>query len=430
MSERSVGEFGRRQVRRLVREVAAARVPGQALVDRMPTRDIERVGVEEPGEVDLQPVWESVRQLYRTGLHPAVALHVRHKGKPILDRTIGHMGGHLARPLDPDAIVTPDSLFGLFSGSKIVTATLVHALAEDGRVGIDDPVSAWLPGFGRHGKERIRVRHLLNHTAGIPDMPRLERVDEILRTGRMDLERLFDLRPQSEPGARVAYHPMTSWFLIQEIIERATGMGLREAARKRIFEPLGLEDIDYGAPEDQRHRVTRNVVTGPPIPQFAQKIFDRTLGLGLQQAIELTNSPTFLDVVLPSANILATPAAIGRFMQMLLDGGQLDGRRVLEAGTVQRAITEVTPVQLDGTFGFPMRYGLGYMMGGNRFSLFGLGTRGAFGHLGLSTVVMFADPARDLAVAFLNTGKPVVAPGMISWYAVLQQLVMRVPKRA
>ena len=75
-----------------------------------------------------------------------------------------------------------------------------------------------------------------------------------------------------------------------------------------------------------------------------------------------------------------------------------------------------------------MRYGLGVMMGGNRFSLFGLGTRGAYGHLGLSTVVVYADPARELAVAFLNTGKPMMAPGMLQWYAVLQHLAARVPK--
>ncbi|HMV70154.1 MAG TPA: serine hydrolase domain-containing protein, partial [Myxococcota bacterium] len=389
-------------------------------------REIERVGAEEPGEVDLSPVWENVRQLYRTGLHPAVALHVRHKGRVVLDRTIGH----LARPLvgDPGEVVTPESLFGLFSGSKVVTATLLHALAEDGRVGVDDPVAAWLPGFARHGKDNIRIRHLLNHTAGIPDMPRLERVDEILRSGRLDLEHLFDLKPQTPPGARVAYHPMTSWFLLQEIIERASGAGLQDALRARLLDPLGLGDIGFGVPVDQRHRVAHNAVTGPPVPAFARRVFDRTLGLGLDEAVALTNTPTFLDVALPSANVLATPAAVGAFMQMLLQGGELDGRRVLRAETVRRAITEVTPIQLDGTFGFPMRYGLGYMMGGNRFSLFGLGTRGAFGHLGLSTVVVFADPARELSVAFLNTGKPVVAPGMIAWYAVLQQLVLRVPR--
>ena len=63
------------------------------------------------------------------------------------------------------------------------------------------------------------------------------------------------------------------------------------------------------------------------------------------------------------------------------------------------------------------------------FSLFGLNTRGAFGHLGLSNVVVYADPARDLSVAFLNTGKPIIAPGMVRWYWVLQRIALMVPRR-
>ena len=106
----------------------------------------------------------------------------------------------------------------------------------------------------------------------------------------------------------------------------------------------------------------------------------------------------------------------------------MDGTRVLQTKTIQNAVTDVTPVQLDGTFGFPIRYGLGVMMGGMRFSLFGLNTRGAFGHLGFTGVVVYADPVRELAVAFLNTGKPMLAPGMVRWYWILQRLTMLVPR--
>ncbi len=77
-----------------------------------------------------------------------------------------------------------------------------------------------------------------------------------------------------------------------------------------------------------------------------------------------------------------------------------------------------------------MRYGLGVMMGGTAFSLFGLNTAGAYGHLGLSNVVVYADPSRELAVAFLNTGKPMLAPGMVQWYAVLQRIANLVPRTA
>jgi CubicO group peptidase (beta-lactamase class C family) len=414
-------------VRQIARNLAAVRIPGQSLVSRKPTRDVERFGAEEAGEIDLDPVWETVRQLYRTGLHPAIALSVRHKGKLVIDRTIGHLR-HPPGGGDPGPVVTPDTLFNLFSATKIVTATLVHALVDDGLLDLDKPAVHYLPDFARHGKQDILLRHLLNHTAGIPDMPKMERFEELLKSGRMDLDLLYDLRPQTTPGARVAYHAMTSWFLVQEIIERATGMGLRQALRQRILDPLGFKHLDYGVLPDLVPQVANHAVTGPKVPAFATKIFDRNIGVSLDRAVQATNDADFLTTVLPSANCIGTPSEVSRFMQLLLQGGELDGVRVMSEAAIHRATTEVTRVQLDGTFGFPMRYGLGYMMGGNRFSLFGLGTRGAFGHLGLSNVVVYADPSRELSVAFLNTGKPILAPGMLTWYAALQQIVMRVPR--
>ena len=127
--------------------------------------------------------------------------------------------------------------------------------------------------------------------------------------------------------------------------------------------------------------------------------------------------------------MVSTAADYARFLQMFANGGQLDGVRVLQPETVHRMVTEVTPRQIDSTFGFPVRYGLGVMMGGTRFSLFGLNTAGAYGHLGLSNVVVYADPARELSVAFLNTGKPILAPGMLRWYWVLQRIALMVPRQ-
>ena len=144
--------------------------------------------------------------------------------------------------------------------------------------------------------------------------------------------------------------------------------------------------------------------------------------------IEITNEHSFLTGLHPSANIIGTARETSRFMQLLLNGGELDGVRVLEEATVQKAFTELPPIQSDGTFLFPMRYGLGMMMGNAGFSLFGLGTEGAFGHLGFSNVVVYADPHRDLAVAFLNSGKPMLAPGMLRWAWSLQRIVSSVAR--
>lgn len=396
-------------------------------VKRFRSRDVTSIGRESPGSLDVEPIWTEVRRMYATGLHPAIALHVVHKGEVVLDRTVGHLVN------DPDgslgAQATPDHLFNLFSASKIVTAALVQALVDDGVLDLHKRVTHWVPEFGRHGKDRIRLRHLLDHTGGIPDMPKGFDLDAALEVGKPPMEAIWDVKPLSRPGERVAYSPVIAWFVIQEIIERATGRELRGLLRERLLDPLGIQTLDYGVREDQLDQVAQHAVTGPPVPGIMAEIFDRSIGLPYADAVKLTNDPRFLTGVLPSANVIGTPRDVGRFLQMMLNGGELDGTRVLSEAAVARMTTIHTPRQFDGTFGMPMKYGLGVMMGGTAFSLFGLDTKGAYGHLGLSTVVVYADPARDLAVVFLNTGKPMADLGMVRWYWVLQRMAATFPRR-
>lgn len=407
--------------------IGRRRLGWQEVVPRFPTSAVTRIGQEEP-EVDFPTtaIWREVKQLYRSGLHPAIALNIRHRGRVVMDRSIGHVDNPPGGPTG--AVATPDTLFSLFSASKIVTAALVQAMVEDGLLDLDQRVVHYLPDFGRHGKEGVTIRHLLNHTAGIPDMPPLDDLEGSLDRGQVDLEPLYDLKPLTAPGTWVAYHSLTAWFLIQRILEDLTGTDLRTLLHRRLLDPAGITPMSYGVPPERMGEVARHAVTGPPVPGLMDRIFERNIGLDLRSAIALTNQAGFLTNILPSGNVVATPRATTDFMQLLLNEGRLHGVQVLQRASVRRMTSQVTRAQLDGTFGFPMRYGLGVMMGGNRFSLFGLGTRGAYGHLGLSNVVVYADPSRELAVSFLNTGKPLMAPGMVQWYAVLQHIVARVPR--
>ncbi|MCP4922148.1 MAG: beta-lactamase family protein [Proteobacteria bacterium] len=391
-------------------------------------RGVTRSADEAETRVKVDAIWSGVEQLYESGLYPAIGLNIRHRGEVILDRTIGHVDNPPEG--EAGAVATPqDTLFGLFSASKLLTALLVHALHEDGLLHVDDFVCSHLPGFERHGKHGIRIRHLLSHTAGIPDMPADIDAEAVIESGALDVEDLFDLRPQSAPGRRNAYHAVTAFQLLAGICERASGVELRELARRRLLAPLGFEHMCYGVGAQDYGRVAKHYRTGPPIAPMMKRIFERSIGIDVDRAVELSNSEKFLSSVIPSANVCTTGREMTRFLQLLLNGGELDGTRVLRPETIARATTASTGVQLDGTFGFPMRYSLGMMMGGNRFSLFGLTTRGAFGHLGFSNVVVYGDPSRDLAVSFLNTGKPMLAPGMVRWYWVLQQIALAVPRK-
>ena len=411
-----------------VRRVIGA--PFRGLQTTLPTDnalDFVRIGEEAPTSLDREGFWSDVVRLYKTGLHPAVGLCLRHRGEVILDRTIGHL--HHEPNQVPGPVVSPDTPFNLFSASKILTGVITLAMQEDGLLDIEKPVAHYFPQFGKHGKERITLRHLLNHTAGLPDMPRGIDPVAVMTTGHVPWDAVCDLPIQSDPGTKVAYHPVTGAVLLQEVCERVSGKDLCTLAAERILNPIGITDMNYGVAPHRVEEVAKHTLTGPPVPAAISNIFTRTVGVSLDQAVTLTNTPEFLTSVLPSANVITTGRSASRFMQMLLNGGTLDGVRVLRPETVRRATTDVTSLTLDGTFGFPMRYGLGLMMGGKRFSLFGLNTKRAFGHLGFTNVVVYADPARDLTVSFMNTGKPMLAPGMLRWYWVLQRLALKVPQR-
>ena len=411
---------------RLVR--ARPRLGLQGRLKVPPSPSVSRIGEEVATHLPVEAWWSHAQRLYSTGLHPAVALHIRHHGRPILDRTVGHLVHEPGEA--PDTVVTPETLFHLFSATKVITATLILALVDDGLLDLDTPVEAWLPGFALHGKSKIRLRNLLDHTAGISQMPALGgEAEAMLAAGKMDLERLFDLKPSHAPGRDVAYHAMTSWFLLQAVVEQVTGRPLADVLRTRLLEPLGLTRPMYGVPKGEEPLVARHALTGLTPPAFMAKTFEQSVGLPYAEAIRWSNSDAFLATTLPSANAVARPREVTAFLQMLLDEGRApDGTQLIRPETVRKLHTEASPIQSDSILKLPMRYGLGVMLGSRRWSMYGAGTKGAFGHLGLSNVVAYADPSRDLSVALITTGKPLASPGMVTWYALLTNIASRTPR--
>jgi CubicO group peptidase (beta-lactamase class C family) len=397
---------------------------------------VTRVGEEAPdGTTGLRPglvdrVWRDVVSLYETGLHPAVALCIRHRGEVVLDRTVGHSRGNaVGAPLGgPRSVATPDTLFNLFSATKMVTAMLVHLAAERRLLSVDDPVCRYIPEFAANGKEDITIRHVMTHTAGVEDLPKGALDYEVLENPEPMIRAICDASPKSAPGANVAYHAISGGFLLGEILRRTDGRDVRTMLREEVTGPLGLEDFDYGVPAHRTHEVAEHTFTGLTLPGPIAGKFESCAGISAQDAVTISNEDAFLTGVIPSANLITTPRQATRFLQLLMNGGTLNNQRIFRRETIQAAILERTRAQLDSTFGFPIRYGLGFMLGGRRFSLFGLNTPTVFGHLGFTNVVVWADPERELSVAFLNTGKPFLDPGMLRWYWAMQRLAIEIPR--
>jgi CubicO group peptidase (beta-lactamase class C family) len=380
---------------------------------------------------DVDAIWKSVVRLYETRLQPAMALCVRRRGVVVLDRAIGHLRGNA--PDDAkDAPRTPirhDSLFNFFSASKAVTAMVIHLLDERGLLHLDDAVVEYFPEFGRNGKEDVTLRQLLTHRAGIPNVPQAKVDVGLLSDPERLLGVLCDAKPLSVPGRRLAYHALTGGFVLGEVVRRVAGRDIRRVLREDILGPLGFATFDYGVPAARANEVAVNAFTGLPAFPPQSWALERALGIGVREATALSNDPRFLTAVVPSGNVIGTANEASRFFQLLLEEGELDGVRVFERRTVRRAVREQSYLEIDSFLGMPVRYGTGFMLGAEHFTPYGPHTPKAFGHVGFTNVIAWADPERELSVGLMTSGKPFVTPGQIAWLRVART-ISRVCARA
>jgi CubicO group peptidase (beta-lactamase class C family) len=392
--------------------------------------DDPRVGGVEPQAVE--EIWQSVERLYRSGIHPAIQLCIRRRGKVLLDRSIGHARGN--GPADPpDAgkvLATTETPFNIYSASKAVTAMVIHLLDQRHALHLDDTVSYYIPEYAKHGKERITIRQVLTHRAGVPNIPR-EAIDlDRLNDPDWVLGFLCEAVPLWRPGRLIGYHAITGGFILGEVVKRITGKDIRTVLADEILQPLGFRWGNYGVPADDVPKVALAYVTGPPVLPPLSGMLQRALAVPIHDAVELSNDPRFMTAIVPAGNVITTANELSRFFQLLLDGGELDGVRIFEPRTIHRATAEQSYLEFDLTLGFPLRYGMGFMLGGQWLSLYGPDTEHVFGHLGFTNIVGWADPQRQVAGALMTSGKPVLYPQIYYLFDIMRQIGRACPKTA
>ncbi|MBI4516484.1 MAG: beta-lactamase family protein [Deltaproteobacteria bacterium] len=380
--------------------------------------------------LDVARVWRAVEQLYRSGIHPAIQLCVRRHGEVLIDRAIGHAAGN--GPDDPPEakklLATPATPFNVFSASKAVTAMLIHLLDQRHLIHLDDPVCEYIPEFGSHHKQWITIRHLLTHRAGIPNVP--PQALDLDHLGDRDtvVRIMCEAEPTSRAGRQLAYHAISGGFVLGEVVHRVTGNDIRALLDQEIRRPLGFRWLSYGVPRREAKSVALNYFTGlvPVWPLSA--VLQRAFGLDFPAIAAVANDTRFLTGIIPSANIIATANELSRFYQLLLNGGELDGVHIFEPRTVRRATSEQSYLEMDFTLGFPFRYGMGFMLGAKLFSLYGPDTEHAYGHLGFTNIVAWADPERQVAAALMTSGKPLVYPELYYAWDIMRQVGRACPK--
>jgi CubicO group peptidase (beta-lactamase class C family) len=284
-------------------------------------------------------------------------------------------------------------------------ATVLHRLVDKGLVDYDEPVATYWPEFAANGKDRITIRHLLSHSAG------LHRLRGVIDDAHLMLDwthvtaALAAQAPAWEPGTRFGYHGITYGFLVGEVIRRVTGTTVHEAVQKEIVEPLDLDGMFIATPPDHRHRLAELIMSFGDT-QRTERIASWMERIAwLRPAVEAFMVVNFDRLVLgdriheselPALNGCFTARSLARMYAALAGGGELDGRRFLSRETLRRA-TEVQTTARDVVVGFPMRWRLGY----HRAATTRGGLPSGFGHFGFGGSGAWADTDRNLSVAMV-----------------------------
>ena len=315
-----------------------------------------------------------------------------------------------------------DTMSICYSGTKGIAATAIHMLATEGRIDYEAPVAEYWPEFGCNGKERITVRQLLSHQAGLHKLAHL--VDQITDILDWDLivSRLEKTEPDFDPGTANAYQAVTFGWLVGELIRRISGLTVPEFVAKRIAQPLGLDGLYIGDADTQLQRIpdfvglpdlqrthARPLSMDYRVPFWIRGERLRDLwrrGLTPKNAKQLYTHPAFWRACLPAMNGVATARSLAKMYAMLAMGGALDGVRYVSEDIIRKA-SEVQTRRADRVAIYPLHWKLGY----HRADASILAVPAAFGHFGLGGAGGWANPELKLSFAFLHSGFPVTIVG-------------------
>jgi CubicO group peptidase (beta-lactamase class C family) len=324
----------------------------------------------------LQHLDRLIRRHIEEGRYPGAQIALARHGQLVVFRSYGD-----ARILPTREPASDDTLFLLFSQTKVLTSAAVWTLVEEGKLSFMDRIADHLPEFAQHGKGEITLHQVMTHQAGFPsgDVTRETWTDH----ARMRSE-VCGFSLDWTPGTRLQYHPRAAHLTQAMVIEAVTGQDYRDVIREKVLAPLGLcSEIFVGVPLSEQGRCADT---------YAQEQRD--------------NSPEFRAAGLPSGGGYATARGMAAFYQMLLGGGRLGTVRVLSPRLVSYVTRNHTGERGDDAMGgIPMHRGLGPHVRGDSDRIRGLGTiaaPSAFGHGGAGTSYSWADPTSGVSFTYLT----------------------------
>lgn len=335
---------------------------------------------------------------------------VMRRGKVVYRHAFGH------RDREANSVMTPDAIFRIASQSKALTSVGIMILQEEGKLTISDPVSKFIPEFANStvavpkdgggydvvkAKRQITLRDLLTHTAGVSygGGPARDRWEAAKITGFYfsdrdepvgeTIKRMAALPMDAHPGEKYIYGYSTD--ILGAVIERASGMTFDKFLEEKIFKPLGMKDTSFYLPQSKLDRLA--------------VVYSWNNGKAERAPVEGTIASQGHYVNGPrksfsgGAGLLSTAEDYARFLQALLNGGELNGRRILSRKSVEL-------MTVDHLRGLDFRPGQGFGLGFSVVKDLGVygapSTVGEYGWGGAYHTNYWVDPKEQLVVVYMT----------------------------
>ncbi len=313
---------------------------------------LERASPESVGmsAAALAAMKADMQGLVDTQKRAGIVYAVARNGKLIALEAMG------MRDMDKKLPMTPDTIFRLASMSRTLTGATILSLVDDGKLQLSDPVSKYIPEFGttqviksvdgdnvvtEPQKTPLTIEHLFTYTSGLgyggswPKSIPLEqsKIIDLSSTLEVGIRRLAAFPLLYQPGDK--WHYGFSGDVLGRVAEVASGEPLDVFLQQRMFDKIGMKDTHFSVPENDLGRFAE--VYGPNGSEKLANISAKVANLS-----SFTKPGTFFSA---GGGLVSTVPDYMRFVQMLLNGGEIDGVRVLKAKTVKSMLTRHTTPQ-------------------------------------------------------------------------------------
>ena len=318
----------------------------------------------------LETIDRVVTRGIKAGGFPGAAVVVGRKGAAVWEKGFGRIDWATSS----SRVSATETIYDLASLTKVIgTTTAVMILFDEGRIQLDAPVVTYLPEFTGGYKDSVTVRQLLEHRSGLPADRDLWRIAHSPAEAR---QVVLDAPLECKPGQCYIYSDLGA-ITLGMMVERVTGQGLDVFLHERVFAPLGMVNTFFKPADSLKSRVAPTEVSPPR-------------GYPLKGEVHDENAYA-LGGVAGHAGLFSTASDLSIFAQMILEGGEYKGVRIVSDSTVKLFTTRAAGSR---ALGWAMADG---QWGSGRFM-----SEGSFGHVGYTGTSLWIDPDREMFVILLT----------------------------